>query len=452
MRPSRRSPDGAAALDSSSRARCSRLACCSFFADFCRSLGTRRRELALVNGASTGILDNFNRANETPLSPSGFWAPTGVDGGAVLALSNKQVNGSGKSAYRTATLSGSMEAYATISAGPASLQALTVFIDLNDVGTAGWDGYGLRLINSFSTNKQYRLRKITNGAETDLASWDEPFSGAGERLLIKKEGSTIEAWKSATGGGAWTLSRPLLPTRATRADASACASPPKAAVADPGTTSAEAAPPVPLSPAQSNGTFGGSGTLAKTTSFTLSDPVNTLTGSFVNQVQDLSLPGTGVTFDWTRSYTSGDVTVGTLGPGWTHSYVAKLLIEGDGNITARGQEGQELFFAKQPDGSFVSAPGRARDAHPRGRCVHAPTFGPGLLHLRQHGRPDLDQGSKQPGADLRLHLGAPGERHGRRGQGRDRLLQRLEPRESGRAPRRSQRELRLHLGPPHLGH
>lgn len=309
-------------------------------------------------GSTTGILDNFNRPNETPLSQSGFWAPTGVDGGTALPLSNKQVSGSGKSSYRTATLTGSMEAYATISVGPATLQALTVLIDLNDVGTTGWDGYGLRLINVNSSNKQYRLRKIVNGVESDLSGggWDEPFSGAGERLLIKKDGSTIEAWKSAAGGGAWTL-------KASATDASYSGGHIGLRItAQSGGSGAwdnfgGSGPPGPPPPGQSNGTFGGRGTLAKTTSFTLSDPVNTLTGSFLNQVQDLSLPGTGVTFDWTRSYTSGDATSGALGPGWTGSYAAKLLIDVDGSVTARGEEGQELFFEKQADGSFVSAPG-----------------------------------------------------------------------------------------------
>ena len=315
-------------------------------------------KLELTSVPSTPNLDNFNRSNETPVSQGGNWASTGVDGGSALSLINQQVGqGTAGSSYRTAVVTGPMEAYATVTVGMAALERVAVLIALQDVGTSGWDGYALQVIKPFGTHI-YSIRKITNGVETTLFEWTSGFTGAGEKLLLKKEGSTLEAWRSAAGGGPWTLimsatdasySSGRIGLRVLQQSGG------NASWDDFGGGGVVTGGPPPA--AQSNGTFCGRGSIAITATCTLSDPVNTYTGSFVHQVQDLSLPGTGVTFDWTRSYTSGDVTVGPLGPGWTHSYVAKLTIAGNGDVTARGEEGQELIFSKQGDGSYISAAG-----------------------------------------------------------------------------------------------
>ena len=108
---------------------------------------------------------------------------------------------------------------------------------------------------------------------------------------------------------------------------------------------------------QSRGICTGTGLHAIATSRCLSDPVNTLTGAFITQFDDLQTPGTGVSFDWSRSYTSEDATVGRLGPGWTDSYATSLLVQGNGDVILHGDEGQQVFYTKQVDGSFVGAAG-----------------------------------------------------------------------------------------------
>ena len=62
-------------------------------------------------------------------------------------------------------------------------------------------------------------------------------------------------------------------------------------------------------------------------------------------------------FAWTRTYTSSDATAGPLGPGWTHAYAASLQVQANGDVLARGEEGQEVAFTRQADGSFVGDPG-----------------------------------------------------------------------------------------------
>ena len=113
--------------------------------------------------------------------------------------------------------------------------------------------------------------------------------------------------------------------------------------------------PPPLT--QSRGICTGRGLHAIAASFCRSDPVNTLTGAFVTQVDDLATPGTGVSFAWSRSYTSEDPTVGRLGPGWTDSYATSLLIQGNGDVILHGEEGQQVYYTLQGDGSFVGASG-----------------------------------------------------------------------------------------------
>jgi YD repeat-containing protein len=87
------------------------------------------------------------------------------------------------------------------------------------------------------------------------------------------------------------------------------------------------------------------------------EPVNTALGSFVTSSTDLSLPGVGVPFAFTRTYNSADSTAGPLGPGWTHGYAASLAVQANGDVIARAGDGQQLYFTRQGDGSFKAAGG-----------------------------------------------------------------------------------------------
>lgn len=88
-----------------------------------------------------------------------------------------------------------------------------------------------------------------------------------------------------------------------------------------------------------------------------SEPVNTATGNYFTAATDLSLPGVGLPFEFTRTYNSLDTTSGPLGPGWTHSYAASVAVQGNGDVVFRAEDGQRLLYTLQPDGSFKGAPG-----------------------------------------------------------------------------------------------
>jgi RHS repeat-associated protein len=92
-----------------------------------------------------------------------------------------------------------------------------------------------------------------------------------------------------------------------------------------------------------------------------SEPVNTATGSYFTSTTDLSLPGIGVSFELTRAYNSADPSSSTLGPGWTHSLAARLIVQANGDVLAKSGDGQEILFTRNGDSTF-SAPGFARSS------------------------------------------------------------------------------------------
>ncbi|MFD5056213.1 fibronectin type III domain-containing protein [Streptomyces tendae] len=87
------------------------------------------------------------------------------------------------------------------------------------------------------------------------------------------------------------------------------------------------------------------------------DPVNTATGSYTEAISDALLPGSGVSFDFQRTYNSAAAaTSGPLGPGWSEPYAMSLTVSGD-TVTFTSEDGAKSVFTKQPDGSFTSSPG-----------------------------------------------------------------------------------------------
>jgi RHS repeat-associated protein len=88
---------------------------------------------------------------------------------------------------------------------------------------------------------------------------------------------------------------------------------------------------------------------------TQADPVNSLSGAWEAQVMDARLAGPGLPFTLARSYSSANAAErGPLGPGWTHTYAARLEI-GQGSVVLHSGDGQQVPFAIQ-DSSLVGPP------------------------------------------------------------------------------------------------
>jgi RHS repeat-associated protein len=116
--------------------------------------------------------------------------------------------------------------------------------------------------------------------------------------------------------------------------------------------------PGDLPPLRREQTWGqGTGTHGVNPSGTQSDPVNSATGAFVTAAVDLEIPAVGVPFSLVRSYTSEDDREGPLGPGWTHNLDVALLAQPGGDVVLRGEDGQQLSYRLEDDGSYVPGPG-----------------------------------------------------------------------------------------------
>jgi hypothetical protein len=88
-----------------------------------------------------------------------------------------------------------------------------------------------------------------------------------------------------------------------------------------------------------------------------SDPVNTATGAYWTRLTDASLPGIGVPFAFTRSYTSSDATTGRIGVAWTHNRELNLSVRDNGAVLYRGERGEDILYTRNGDGTFTGSKG-----------------------------------------------------------------------------------------------
>ena len=313
---------------------------------------------------ATGVLDAFERADEDPLSQSGGWssAPIGGAGQTLEVLGLRAGQNEGEvvqaNSFRPSDVAGDAEVYATIGALPNNDQWLYLYLHLQQAGTAGWDGYRAAWFHWLQTDGFY-IQKIVDGMATTLVGPIGLDPQNGDTLLLRRSGEeTLELWRK--NAGTWTKLLTTSDPQYTHGMLGLGLDDDDGKWDDFG-GGAPSSPPPPASDEppgeQSNGICTGSGVHAHSTSRCLSDPVNTLTGAFITQTEDLATAGTGVSFSWSRSYTSSDPTVGRLGPGWTDNYSTSLVEHPTGDVTLHGDEGQRVEYTKRSDGSFAGAPG-----------------------------------------------------------------------------------------------
>ncbi len=90
------------------------------------------------------------------------------------------------------------------------------------------------------------------------------------------------------------------------------------------------------------------------------EPVNTALGSYVYEHTDLTVPGIGMPFKFTRAYNSLDPYNGPLGYAWTYNY--NILLTDNGTfVTVKWGDGHENIYYQQPDSSYLPAFGSMYD-------------------------------------------------------------------------------------------
>jgi peptidoglycan/xylan/chitin deacetylase (PgdA/CDA1 family) len=142
------------------------------------------------------ILDNFNRANENPLSGGGNWGSISSLGSAQL-VSNAVASPSSTTAaslWRT-VFSGDVETYATIptSTNNAGLYAETTLSSGNANGYL-WQWQGSDVSPAF------RLYRADNNVLTTLGTFSGFALTAGDKLALRVIGDSVQGWVYHLGG------------------------------------------------------------------------------------------------------------------------------------------------------------------------------------------------------------------------------------------------------------
>lgn len=85
---------------------------------------------------------------------------------------------------------------------PSTNHWLSVYVCLQEAGTAGWDGYELRSTVLGSLDL-WEIRKVVNGTPTTVASSNFDVI-AGSAMLLRRLGNNLEFWWRPPGGD-WSL-------------------------------------------------------------------------------------------------------------------------------------------------------------------------------------------------------------------------------------------------------
>jgi hypothetical protein len=170
-----------------------------------------------VSSPTTGILDNFNRANEGP-PPSASW--TGAISGnaatnAWVVTSNVAAgNRAGGSTcwWNPGTFGPDSEGFATVTTKQANGGYFGIFLRLQSPGSGAWDGYGLYYTTvAGGSNDRMEIYRADNGVETllgaavtqEVAVSDQFFANAvGTALKIHQNGTERVSRTDATYGSA----------------------------------------------------------------------------------------------------------------------------------------------------------------------------------------------------------------------------------------------------------
>lgn len=145
---------------------------------------------------TTGLLDNFNRSNESPLG-NGDWTGPLWSGDPEMELNSNQAQAEsafGNSYWSAATFGADVEVFvtwATVSSG------IQLYLRVASPGTSGIDGY---YVEANSGDGDYKIVRVDNESETQLGSVISGSFSNGDRLGAEMISDTITAYLD-TGGG-----------------------------------------------------------------------------------------------------------------------------------------------------------------------------------------------------------------------------------------------------------
>lgn len=159
---------------------------------------------------TTGILDNFNRANEQPVG--GGWNVNSIAGPGVIptlrVVSNQLANDAGggtSGQYWDTQFGPDIETFATIGVKPPADNSniAVLYARGQNLGTTSLDGYVLYVFNNGTTERFLRIYREDDGNDTLLvtAQMTDGDYEVGDKVGIRVVGSTITAWENIAGAG-----------------------------------------------------------------------------------------------------------------------------------------------------------------------------------------------------------------------------------------------------------
>lgn len=150
---------------------------------------------------NTLLLDDFNRANQTPLA--GNWGMPVVSGQSSPNLASNVVVGVGtkSSAYWNSQTfgSGNVEVFLTVDTVPAAGSYVGLWAMIQTPNTAELDGYVLQAVKATGTDT-WELVRVDNGAETNILSGTQEYSNGDSFGLKILQSGTIEVWYKPSAG------------------------------------------------------------------------------------------------------------------------------------------------------------------------------------------------------------------------------------------------------------
>jgi hypothetical protein len=149
---------------------------------------------------TTGILDNFNRADENPLA-NGTWTCPSQTGAGGLSLTSNQANstfGSADCYWSPSTFGPNSEAFVTITVPSGVCVAL--HLRLNNPNSSSLNGYWYEWCGvAGAGNDTFTIYRIDNGSFTSIAAGTQEVS-SGDSIGAEAIGSSLKMYYKAAAG------------------------------------------------------------------------------------------------------------------------------------------------------------------------------------------------------------------------------------------------------------
>lgn len=153
---------------------------------------------------TTGILDDFNRPNESPLG-NGTWSGPLYSGENQLSLSSHACDGSTGNSYWSASQFGpDCECWWTLSRAAGNGEEMLVYARIANPNNASLDAYRVDVNFQAAGGEIIRIQRVDNASTTNLGVGVTQEVVAGDSIGIACIGSSIQSWYKASAGS-WTM-------------------------------------------------------------------------------------------------------------------------------------------------------------------------------------------------------------------------------------------------------